>query len=246
MTSGLQLYEEQTSGADATSRAERRVSRPGLRMSRLRWPVMGLRWRLVLLVVVALAPAILLFLHHSATERTELILGAQSRALHRARVWADNHDAVLREANLILEAVNRDPDIAAVDSTKCSAALRALAARVEWSAALAIVDRRGDAVCTTDGAILDGIAGDYLGDVFGSHTLEVSEFRAAVDGRSFALPGLHQPPKVGAQGDASTNRAAIAVIDLTEIQRRTPREAPRAQFNIMVLPLRRPILPRDP
>src|SRR5258708_37553768 len=97
MTSGLQLYEKETSGPEAMPRAERRVSRPALRMPRLRWPVVGLRWRLVLLVVIAVAPAILLFLHHSATQRTELILGAQSRALHLARVWADNHDAVLRD-----------------------------------------------------------------------------------------------------------------------------------------------------
>src|SRR5260370_7227199 len=120
MTSGLQLYEEQTSGADATSRAERGVSRPALRMPRLRWPVMGLRWRLVLLVVVALAPAILLFLHHSATQRAELILGAQSRALRLARVWADNHDAVLREANLILDPPNRHPHIPPPASPKSS------------------------------------------------------------------------------------------------------------------------------
>ncbi len=246
MTSSLQLYEEETSGPDATSRAERGLSRPALRMPRLRWPVIGLRWRLVLLVVVALAPAILLFLHHSATQRAELILGAQSRALRLARVWADNHDAVLREANLILEAANRDPDIAAADSTKCSAALRALAARVEWSTALAIVDRRGSAVCTTDGALLGGIGGDYLRDVFGSHTLEISEFRAAVDGRSFAVAGRHQPPSVGAQGDASIDRAAIAVIDLTEIQRRTAREAAGAQFNIMVIGRGGTILARDP
>src|SRR5260221_10629381 len=131
MTSAFRLYEEEPSGPDATPRAERGVSRPALRMPRLRWPVMGLRWRLVLLVVVALAPAILLFLHHTATQRAELILGAQSRALRLARVWADNHDAVLREANLILEAANRDPDIAAADSAKSTAAWRARPAALD-------------------------------------------------------------------------------------------------------------------
>jgi hypothetical protein len=246
MTSGLQLYDEETSGPKAMPRVEPRVAFGTSHAAAAlagNGPALASRPAFV----VALAPAILLFLHHSATQRTELILGAQSRALHLARIWADNHDAVLREANLILEAANRDPDIAAADSTKCSVALRALAARVEWSAALAIVDRRGDAVCTTDGAILDGIAGDYLRDVFGSHTLEISEFRAAADGRSFALAGLHQPPRVGAaQGDASTNRAAVAVIDLTEIQRRTAREAAGAQFNIMVIGRGGTILARDP
>jgi PAS domain S-box-containing protein len=248
MPLSLELSEDETPGADATRRAERISSRPALRIAWLRWPVIGLRWRLVVLVVVALAPAVLLFLHHTGTERAELILGAQSRALRLARVWADNHDAVLREANLILEAALRDPGIGEADIAKCSTALRALAARVEWSTALAIVDRDGSALCTTetDGAILGGVGGDYLKEVFGSHTLEVSEFRGAVDGRSFAVAGLHQSVALRASGDATIDRVAIAVINLAEIQRRTMREAAGAQFNIMVIGRGGTILARDP
>jgi PAS domain S-box-containing protein len=248
MTLGLELSEDETSGSDATRRPKRALSWPALGIAWLRWPVIGLRWRLVVLVVVALAPAILLFLHHTQTERARLILGAQHRALRLARVWADNHDAVLREANLILEAAIRDPSIAAADTTECSAALRALAARVQWSTALAIIDSDGGALCTTeiDGAILGGVGGDYLKDLFGSHMLEVSEFRAAVDGRSFAVAGLHQPLSVRAPGEATIDRAAIALINLAEIQRRTAREAAGAQFNIMVIGRGSTILARDP
>src|SRR6202011_852161 len=112
------------------------------------------------------------------------------------------------------------------DTTKCSAALHALAARVQWSSALAIVDRDGGALCMTeaDGAIMDGASGDYLREIFASHALEVSEFRAAADGRSFAVAGLHQPATARAASDATTDRAAIALINLAEIQRRTARE----------------------
>ncbi len=248
MPSGLEVTEDETCGADAARRSRRGLSRLALRLPRLRWPVIGLRWRLVVLVVVALAPAILLFLHHTESERAGLILGAQNRALRLARVWADNHDALLREADLILEAVLRDPAIAAADTAQCSAALRALSARVQWSAGLAIIDRDGSALCTTetDGAVLGAVGGDYLQDVFGSHTLEVSEFRVAADGRSFAVAGLHQPSKMRAPGAPTVDRAAIAVISLAEIQRRTAREAAGAQFNIMVIGRGGTILARDP
>src|ERR1700688_153832 len=115
---------------------------------RLRWPAIGLRWRLVLLVVATLTPTLLLFLHHTQNNRAELLAEAQTHALHLARSWAENHDGVLREANLILEAAIRDPGTGSGTKAQCSAALTGLAAHVGWSSALAIVDRDGTVLCT--------------------------------------------------------------------------------------------------
>lgn len=221
--------------------------RPTLKQprQRVRWPVIGVRWRLVLLVVIALAPSLLLYLFHTQTQRAELVLEAQNRALHLARTWADNHDAVLREANLILEAVLRDPTIVNNDPTACGAALRNLAARVMWTAPLAVVDRQGKALCTTETGsdLLGGLSGDFINETFRSRALEVSEFRAAPDGRSFAVAALHQPAPTAL---GAVDRAAVALIDLAEIQRRTAREAAGAQFNIMVIGRGGIILARDP
>src|SRR5262249_52942583 len=61
---------------------------------------LGLRARLALLVVVAGLPALLLFLLHAQSERAQLVAEAEARALRLARAWADNHDALLREAHL--------------------------------------------------------------------------------------------------------------------------------------------------
>src|ERR1041385_7400796 len=62
-------------------------------------PVPGLRWRLGLLLIVAWAPSLVLFLHHAQTGRATVLQEAQGRALRLARTWADNHDALLREAH---------------------------------------------------------------------------------------------------------------------------------------------------
>jgi signal transduction histidine kinase len=214
---------------------------------RIRWPVIGVRWRLVLLVVVALAPSLLLYLLNIQTERAGLVLEAQNRTLHLARTWADNHDAVLREANLILEAVLRDPDIVTDDPISCGVALRSLADRLTWTAPLAVVDRQGETLCTTEtgGNLLGGLNGDFIDETFGSRALEVSEFRAAPDGGSFAVAALRRPNPTR-MGGGGVDRAAVALIDLAEIQRRTAHEAVGMQFNIMVIGRGGIILARDP
>ncbi len=179
---------------------------------RFRQPTIGLRWRLVFLVVATLSPALLLFLHHTQNIRAALLTEAQARALHLARSWAENHDAVLREANLVLEAALRDPAIATGAGDQCSAALAQLAARVSWSSALAVIDRGGTVLCTTEGndAILSGLGTDYLHTVVGSRGLEVSEFRLDRSGHSFAIAGLRLAPPPGASSAAKPSRIAAA------------------------------------
>jgi PAS domain S-box-containing protein len=225
--------------ATKARRRHRRWSTP-----RLRWPAIGLRWRLVLLVVAALTPALLLFLHHTQNIRGELLAEAQTHALHLARRWAENHDGVLREANLILEAAIRDPGTSSGTKDQCSTALIGLAAHVGWSSALAIVDRDGTVLCTTEreNASLSGLNSDYLNEVAGSRGLEVSEFRLNTSGHSFAVAGL----RFGGPGDPTVSRIAVAAIDLAEIQRRTTQEAAGAQFNIMVIGRGGNVLARDP
>src|SRR5271166_5094755 len=95
-------------GRTVTNIAVRASAQARRYLAGIRWPVLGVRWRLVLLVVVSLVPAIVLFLERTSTERAALLDQAQARVLRLAMVWADNHDALVREANLILEAVIRD------------------------------------------------------------------------------------------------------------------------------------------
>jgi PAS domain S-box-containing protein len=207
---------------------------------------LGLRARLAVLVVVAGLPALALFLYHAQRERAALMAEAEARALRLARAWAENHDALVREAHLLLLAASREPAAATGDTASCDAALRALAGRVGWSSALAVFRRDGTVACATrdDRAVLDRIDEGFLASLFENPNLDVSEFGLDPQGRSVAFAGLRFGVP-GAVGPAA-NRVAIAVLDLAVIQRRTARDAEGAQYNIMVLDRTGTLLAREP
>jgi PAS domain S-box-containing protein len=212
---------------------------PSLVPKAVRWPRLSLRWRLVLLVLLALLPALLFFVQHVQEERADLIAAAEARALRLARAWAQNHDSLVREAQLVLEAAERDPTLAQAAPAGCAASLTRLVADTHWSSVVEIVDRNGIVLCASqsDGEpLLPPIA--FLDDLFADRGPEVSEFVLDASGRSVAFAGRLLP--------GALSRAVIAVIDLAEIQRRTAVEAAGAQYNIMVIGRTGLILARDP
>ena len=204
---------------------------------------LGLRARLALLVVVAGLPALLVFLDHAHRERAGLMADAQARALRLARAWAENHDALVREAHLLLLAASRDPAALGAGES-CDGALHALAARATWSSPIAIIRRDGTIACASqhDGVMLDRPDGSYLAELFDNPTLDVSEFALDARGRSIAYAGV----RFAAPGAPGGYRAAIAVLDLAVIQQRTARDADGAQYNIMVLDRTGTLLAREP
>jgi PAS domain S-box-containing protein len=204
---------------------------------------LGLRARLVLLVVLAGLPALLVFLYHAQRERADLIVEAQARALRLARAWAENHDALVREAHLLLLAASRDP---ATMVGTCETALRALVDRVNWSSPVALFRRDGSIVCGThpDRSMFDRMDASFLGGLFQLSMLDVSEFALDPLGRSIAYAGLRIPAP-GTIGGAS-DRVAVAVIDLAVIQQRSARDAEGAKYDIMVLDRSGTLLAREP
>jgi PAS domain S-box-containing protein len=206
---------------------------------------LGLRARLALLVVVAGLPALLLFLHHAQGVRAGLMAEAEARALRLARAWAENHDALVREAHLLLLAATRDP-AAAGDRATCEAALRTLVGRVNWSSPIALFGRDGAIACglRDEGALFARLDRGFLADLFDNPNLDVSEFTLDAQGRSVAFAGVRFP--VRGRDVAPDFRVAVAVIDLAVIQQRTERDAQGAQYNIMVLDRAGVLLARAP
>jgi PAS domain S-box-containing protein len=200
---------------------------------------------LALLVVVAGLPALLLFLYHAQSVRAGLMEEAEGRALRLARAWADNHDALVREAHLLLLAATREP-AATGDRATCDAALRALVGKVNWSSPIAVFRHDGSVACglRDQGALFDRLDRGFLDSLFDNPNLDVSEFTLDPQGRSVAFAGVRFP--VLGRDLAPEFRVAVAVIDLAVIQRRTERDARGADYNIMVLDRTGVLLARAP
>jgi hypothetical protein len=187
----------------------------------VRFPCVALRWRLMLLVLVPTVPALLLFFEDANKDRAALVAEAEQKAMRLARVWADNHDGLLREAHLLIEAVAAR---AQQDRTgdECAAWLAMLTTRAHWPGAVAIIGRSGARFCTSHDAdlALNRLSTGFLEDVLDSSAVQVSEFQLAPGNRSLAFAALNLPPA----GDG-IERAVVVAIELAEIQRRTTREA---------------------
>jgi PAS domain S-box-containing protein len=210
-------------------------------LNRVIRPRLSLRWRIVLLVLFALVPAVLLLLDDAHRLQEQLVAAAEARALRLARVWAQNHDALVREAELLIEAARRDPTVEGLDPERCSAALRSLAESAHWPSELLMVDNNGIVRCASESDSRLHLPPQlFLDELFSSHRLNVSEFQLDPAGRSIAFAGIQV-------GDAPQARhALVAAIDLAEIQRRTASEAEGAPYNIMVIARTGRILARDP
>ncbi|HXY98906.1 MAG TPA: ATP-binding protein [Stellaceae bacterium] len=199
----------------------------------------SLRWRLIVLVLLALMPALIFFVRYVHVERDQLIGQAQGRALRLARAWAGNHDTLVREAELLLEAARRDPALTGATPGDCAEALRRLVASVHWPSEVDVVDRNGIVLCGS-GAEEPRHSPPmlFVDDLFASRVLEISEFQLDGAARSLAFAGRRLA--------GASDRAVVAAIDLAEIQRRTEREAEGAQYDIMVIGRNGRLLARDP
>ena len=188
----------------------------------------GLRGRIVLLVVIASLPTFALFVFHTRHERQWLLNQAEDRALQIARAWNEHNGEYLDEANVLL----RLTDGIAPRGGDCVQKLGFLGWQTHWTAEVAIVGRDGEVLCSSqsDSIITGHLDKLYLADLFDTRSLEISEFQRDDHGRSIAFAGLRLP--LGADG---IQKAAVTVIDLAEIQRRTGAAAEGLPYTVMVL-----------
>jgi signal transduction histidine kinase len=198
------------------------------RLYRVMPRALGLRGRIVLLVLIALLPMLVLFIVHTRQEREWLLGEAENRALLIARSWNQHNGEYLDEANVLLRLI----DDISPGGNDCVQKLALLAYQTHWHAEVAIVDHAGKVLCSsqTDSTIAGRLDPNYLNDLFDSRLLEISEFKLDEHGQSVAFAGLRLP-----KGTDGAGRAAVTVIDLDEIQRRTEPVAQGMQYGVMVL-----------
>jgi diguanylate cyclase (GGDEF)-like protein/PAS domain S-box-containing protein len=145
---------------------------PPLLVSRI-----GVRARLMLLVLVATIPLFLLLLCDATSHREEAIEAARQRVMQGAQFGAAQEGALLREVQVLLPALAHESDIAFMRGVACADALKAMVDRYPHILMATVLTRAGSVACNSS------TAGR------GVNVADRSWFRATIgaDGRAFAL-----------------------------------------------------------
>ena len=139
------------------------------------WPSLaGLQTRLVLLVLLAVTPAVALALYSDFEERQLRRAQVQEEALRLARLLSADHESLIEAARQLLTALARLPVVRGDDRTACAALFADLLTQYPSYANLGVIDTGGTIICS-------GLPGGptYVGDrVY---------FQRALETRSFAI-----------------------------------------------------------
>jgi signal transduction histidine kinase len=139
------------------------------------WPALGsLQARLVLLVLLAVMPALALALYSDFEERRLRRAQVQEEALRLARLLSADHERLIEAARQLLVALARLPAVRGGDRAACSALLTDLLKQYPSYANFGVIGPDGNTRCT-------GLPGGtpYAGDR--------AYFRRALETREFAI-----------------------------------------------------------
>lgn len=111
-----------------------------------RW--IGLRTRLLLLILLAIGPALGLALYTGLQHRRMAAVQAQQEALRLARIAVGDHERLIQGAQQLLIALSSLPVVRAYDARACHAYFAALLKQYPRYANLGVVTADGDVVCS--------------------------------------------------------------------------------------------------
>lgn len=141
-----------------------------------RWRVFStLRARLLLLVLLAVLPALAVIIDTGIEQRRHAVRDARQDALRLARLVARDHAQLIREGRQLLTALAEIPEVRRALPGRCTAFLAALAARDDRFANFGVIRPNGDIACS-------GVA---LGRRV--NVADRAYFRRAVENRAFAV-----------------------------------------------------------
>jgi signal transduction histidine kinase len=107
-----------------------------------------LRVRLVLLVLLAVIPALGLILYAAEEQRTSTAIEAQQNALRLARLVSANQDGLIEGARQLLTALARTPFVRSGTAAACSSFMKDLLEKYPHYANLAVADLDGRQTCS--------------------------------------------------------------------------------------------------
>ncbi|MCK6489625.1 MAG: ATP-binding protein [Planctomycetes bacterium] len=172
---------------------------------------LDLRWRIVLLVMLAAVPALLLALAAGLRARAVEAERAGNESLRIARLSAITHRQLIESTRHLLETVALVPEVRARDAPACRDLLVSLSSRFPSYALLLLVDADGRSfACSQPGAVIDVSDRPYFARVAAGGGFSVGEYAV---GRISGKPSLHcAVPVLDAAG--TLGAVAVAAIDL--------------------------------
>ncbi len=175
----------------------------------------SLRTRLVLLVLLAVVPALGLILYTASEQRRTATLEVEQNTLRLARLAANNQKQVVEATRQILTVLAQLPIIRQGSSAECDRLLVDLLKQYPTYANFAVVDRQGNKICSafSNGVPINLADRSYFQDALQSRKFEIGEYqidrftqKATVN---FAYPILDKAKRV--------QSVAIAAVDLDQL-----------------------------
>ena len=152
-------------------------------------PRYGLRVRLILLVFIAIVPALILILHNAKRDRDVSAERIQEDAQRIVEIAASRQTRFIDSARQLLAVLAELPEVAWGDSAGCNRFVKGLTDRYSVYGNLGRIDAEGNLVCSAIG---------FSGTL---NLADRSYFRRAKDSKDFAI-GDYQIGKV-------TNRGSV-------------------------------------
>lgn len=139
----------------------------------------GLRPRLILLVALAILPALGMMVYTAAEQRATAAAAAESNALRAAHVIADNQALLVENARHVLQALAELPPVRAADTTVCASHLAPLVVEQGRYVNAGLIRPDGEILCS----VRPVLRPDNL--------REWSFFRRVIDTRTFSIGDYH-------------------------------------------------------
>lgn len=139
----------------------------------------GLRPRLLLLVALAILPALGMMVYTAAEQRTMAATEAETNALRAAHVIADNQALLVENARHVLQALAELPSVRAADAGVCASHLAPLVGTQGRYVNAALIRPDGEILCSVRPVLRPDNVGEW------------SFFRRAMASRAFSIGDYH-------------------------------------------------------
>jgi signal transduction histidine kinase/HAMP domain-containing protein len=114
----------------------------------IRTPWSSLRFRVLLLVLLAVLPALGLVIYTNVEQRRLAAAGAKEDALRLVRIAAADQNDTIKDTRQLLFALAQLPEVHGTDPATCSAFLARLLNQYPQYALLGVIERDGDLACS--------------------------------------------------------------------------------------------------